>query len=64
MNDKTRRIELGKMLLDVAKYVLTVVVISGLVSAQIDVGTVLFGMALAISLAGMGFFVIPVEEVR
>ena len=62
MRDKSRRTELGKMLLDVAKYVLTLVVIGGLTSDRIDGGTILFGVVLTIGLAAIGFLVIPQEE--
>ena len=60
--DQIRRTELGKMLLDVTKYVLTIVVISGLASEKVNVGTILLGAALAIGLMAFEFFVIPLEE--
>lgn len=62
MRDKTRRTELGKMLIDVAKYVVTIVVVGGLFSERIDFGTVVLGIVLAIGFALIGFHVIPQEE--
>ena len=62
MEDRTRRLELGKMLLDVAKYLLTIVVVGGLVSEKVSVEAVVLGVLLAGSLIGIGFQTIPPEE--
>lgn len=62
MRDRTRRTELGRVLLDVAKYVVTIVVIGGLISERVNVGAVLLGVVLAIGIGAIGFQVIPPEE--
>jgi len=62
MKDRTRRLELGKMLLDVAKYVLSIVVIGGMVSDRVQPEAILIGLALGGGLIGIGFQVIPLEE--
>lgn len=50
------------MLLDVAKYVFTIVVIGGLVSERVNVGNILFGLLIAFGTAIIGFHVIPEED--
>lgn len=62
MKDRTRRLELGKMLMDVAKYVFTLVVIGGLVSERIRVEMIIVGITLGTGLLGLGFQAIPLEE--
>lgn len=63
MTNRTRRLELGKMVIEVAKYILTIVVIGGLISNRIDTGAIIMGLALATGLMGVGFQVIPLEEI-
>ena len=62
MRDRTRRTELGKMFIDVAKYVLTIVVIGGLVAEQVHAGSIVLGLVFSTSTAAIGFLVIPPEE--
>lgn len=62
MRDWTRRHELGKILLDVAKYIATIVVVRGLFAPQKDMVSVVVGTMLAVSLMGVGYYVIPEEE--
>ena len=62
MRDRTRRLELGKMVIDVAKYIFTIVVIGGLISNRVDLEAMLIGLVLAFGLMGVGFGVIPPEE--
>jgi len=50
------------MLLDVAKYVLSIVVIGGMVSDRVQPEAILIGLALGGGLIGIGFQVIPLEE--
>ena len=62
LTDRTRRLELGKTILDVAKYVLTIVVIRGLVSNPFDIYSIAFGTILVLGLGLIGFLAIPEEE--
>lgn len=62
MPDWTRRHELGKMWLDVAKYILTIVVVGGLFAGRMDVRAIVLGFVLGAAVAGVGFQVIPSEE--
>lgn len=50
------------MLLDVAKYVFTIVVIGGLVAGSINFENILFGLTVATGLMAIGFHTIPTEE--
>lgn len=61
MRDRTRRLELGKMLLDVAKYVMTIVVIGGIVSGRVQLDMIVIGFGMAAGIMGVGFFAIPLE---
>jgi len=63
MKDRTRRLELGKMLLDVAKYLLTIVVIGGLVSEKVGLDAIILGFLFTFGFIGLGFQAIPPEEV-
>lgn len=58
----TRQIELGKMLLDIAKYIATIVVVSGVFTQQMKGWVIIYGAILAVSFAGVGYWVIPEEE--
>ncbi len=60
--DRTRRLELGKMLLDVSKYVLTIVVIGGLVFRPFDGGTLVFGFFLFCAIVFIATLMLPEEE--
>ena len=62
MRDHTRHLELGKMLMDVAKYILTIVVISGIVSDKVNSETIVLGLLLAAGFMGLGFQAIPLER--
>ncbi len=62
MRDRTRRLELGKMLLDVAKYVMTIVVIGGIISGRVQLDMIVLGIGMATGIMGVGFFAIPLEE--
>ena len=57
-----RRIELGKMLLDVSKFISTIVVVGGIVSDRVRVELIVLGVLMAVGFAGIGFQVIPLEE--
>lgn len=61
MRDRTRRIETGRMSLDVAKYVLTIVGVGGLFSGQFQVGAIIGGIVLGVVLIAIGFAIIPLE---
>ena len=52
------------MFLDIAKYVLTIVVIGGLVSERIDTGAIILGLILATCSGVIGYFSIPEEDTR
>ncbi len=62
MRNWTRQHELGRILLDVAKYIATGVVICGLFAPQVNVLLIVSGAVLAASFAGVGFYIIPSEE--
>ena len=62
LTDYTRRLELGKMLLDVSKYILTIVVVGGLVSNRVPVETLVLGFSLTLALLGMGWQILPEKE--
>ena len=57
-----RRLELGKMLLDVSKFISTIVVVGGIVSDRVRVELIVLGVLMAVGFAGIGFQVIPLEE--
>ncbi len=50
------------MLLDVAKYVLTIIAIGGFVTGHLDEGAVLFSVILSCATMFIGFLTIPEEE--
>ncbi len=56
------RYEAGKMLFDITKYVVTVIVIGGIFSKSIDLKSAIFGVFIAIVLFIAGFVVIPEKE--
>jgi len=62
MQDRARRTEIGKMLIDVAKYVFTLIVIGGLFSERLNIGAITMGVLLATGIATIGFLAIPPEE--
>jgi len=53
------RFEAGKMLFDITKYVITVIVIGGIFSKSIGFKEALFGIFIAIALFITGFIIIP-----
>jgi len=50
------------MLIDVAKYVFTLIVIGGLFSERLNIGAITMGVLLATGIATIGFLAIPPEE--
>ena len=60
--NRLRRHELGKMLLDVAKYVLTIVVIGGLVAERLNFRMLGLGIVMAIVFIVSGFWTLPLER--
>ncbi len=62
MKDRTRRLEIGRTLIDVAKYVATIVVVGGLVSNRVDLPNVLIGIVVVFGLGIIGFLAIPQDE--
>ena len=63
MINRTRRTNLGEMLLDVDKYILTVVVIGGYVAPEkLNLGLILSGLLLAIGIAIIAIMIIPKDR--
>jgi len=56
------RYEAGKMLMDITKYIITVIVISGIFSKSIDFKSAIIGVIIAIILFIIGFVIIPKKE--
>ena len=59
MRDEIRRHELGKYLLDISKYVLTVVVIGALASERVEAKLVLLGLGIGAAFCFSGFWTLP-----
>ena len=62
MRDWTRRVEVGKMSLDVSKYILTIVVVGGAFFGKLSWVTIGGGVLVAAAVTAIGFLVIPPEE--
>ena len=62
MEHNLRRHEFGKMLLDVAKYVLTIVVVGGVFSGTFRPLFVGCGAALGLMIAVVGCLAIPADK--
>jgi len=63
MTNRTRRTKLGEMLLDVDKYILTVVVVGGYISPEkLGVGLIIAGLLVAIVIAIMAVMIIPKDK--
>jgi hypothetical protein len=54
-----RRKEFGKMFLDVAKYVITIVVIGSLLTEKLDVKMAIIGLTIFFLILLAAFFTIP-----
>ena len=50
------------MLMDITKYIITVIVISGIFSKSIDFKSAIIGVIIAVILFIVGFVIIPKEE--
>ncbi|MCM8784142.1 MAG: hypothetical protein NC818_05170 [Candidatus Omnitrophica bacterium] len=57
-----RRIELGKMFIDVAKYIVTIIVIGTLFSEKINLRILVLGICLALAMGIIGFLTLPLKE--
>ena len=64
MKDKTRRFETGKMLLDLAKFSATVMVIGSLASGKMDWRIAVLGLIMAGIFWAIGFLTIPEDKVE
>jgi len=64
MVDDPRRLEGGKFFLDIAKYVLTAVAVTSLLTERINVRIGLVGLAVGVGIAGIGLFVLPPKKRR
>lgn len=59
MAQEVRREELGKFFLDLAKYVLTVVVVGTLISEVVNLRALLIGLGLGAGLTVIGYWILP-----
>lgn len=59
MKHENRRIEAGKMLMDVTKYLLTVGVIGGVLTEKLSIATGLSLFTIAVIVFIIGFYAIP-----
>lgn len=62
MQDRTKRVELGRLFNDVAKYAATIIVVGGLVSERVDLLNVIIGILMVFGLGIIGFTVIPEDK--
>ena len=62
LEHRTRRLELGKTLLDIFKYVLTIVVIGGLAFGHLDDWVITLGIILSFAILFIGLFILPEDE--
>ena len=60
--NRLRRHELGKMLLDVAKYVVTIVVVGGIVAQRLNTRVLGLGIVATIFFTALGFWTLPLER--
>lgn len=62
MTNRTRRTKLGEMLLDVDKYILTVVVVGGFfASGKLSPILIIAGFVIAVVIAIMAVMIIPTD---
>ena len=59
MTEDHRRLESGKFLLDIAKYILTGVAISSVIAERIDLKIAVFGFSAGVALAIVGVLILP-----
>lgn len=62
MLNRTRRTAIGNMLIDVGKYLLTAVVVGGLVSERVVWSMVSLGLLMTLIIGAIGFWVIPPDR--
>ena len=62
MKHEDRRKEAGKMFIDIAKYIVTVGVIGGIVSEKMPVGAAIAIFVVAVISFIIGFFTIPAKQ--
>ena len=61
MEDLRRR-KLGEMLLDITKYIVTIVIIGSVIGDKVHIHTIVIGMVLAIVSGIIGYFLLPPTE--
>lgn len=54
-----RRIEIGKMLVDIVKYLITIAIIGSLITEKLTIKMSIFGVGTSLLLLLLAFFVIP-----
>lgn len=57
-----KRLELGRMFIDVAKYIATIIVVGSLFSEKVNLRVVVIGIILSLVVGIIGFLTIPVKE--
>ena len=62
MSDDPRRLEGGKFFLDIAKYVLSAVAVTGFLSERVNVGIGLLGLGVGFTIALVGFITLPPKK--
>ena len=59
MDEDHRRLESGKFLLDIAKYILTAIVVTSFITERINMNIGLLGLAVGAAFAVVGIVVLP-----
>ncbi|MEW6102275.1 MAG: hypothetical protein AB1630_00410 [bacterium] len=62
MRYSTRRKEIGKMFVDVVKYIITIVIIGGLLTDRLTAKIVLFGITTSLGFLVGAWFIIPKDR--
>ncbi len=62
MKHCNRRREIGKMLVDVSKYIITIVIIGSLLSERLTVNMALWGVITSLGFLILAFFTIPSDK--
>ena len=62
MKYSQRRKETGKMLIDIVKYLITIVIIGGLFTDKLTLQMAIWGIISSIVLYLLAFFTIPLDE--
>jgi hypothetical protein len=62
MKFETRRREIGKMLVDVVKYILTIVLIGSLLTDKLTLKMAMLGSIMAIVILIIAFFTLPADK--